>query len=75
MKLVALSKAVDTLDFANDGPHTSIVNEDLKRIDVGQTTVECLYFIDRLALLAAETQQGNQYSGTDVLHEIDNKEK
>ena len=57
MKLVPLSRVVDILDFSIDGPDTSIVNEDLKKIGVGQTTDECLGFIDRLALLAAETQQ------------------
>eukprot|EP00957_Ditylum_brightwellii_P156371 11901690-Ditylum_brightwellii.AAC.1 len=56
MELVPLSRVVDKLDFAIDDPHTSIVNEDPKKIDVGQTTDECLGFIDRLALLAAETQ-------------------
>eukprot|EP00957_Ditylum_brightwellii_P016879 1273153-Ditylum_brightwellii.AAC.1 len=58
MELVALSRVVDKLDFDIDGPHTSIVNEDLKKTGVGQTTNECLGFIDSLALLAAETQQG-----------------
>eukprot|EP00957_Ditylum_brightwellii_P026992 2040716-Ditylum_brightwellii.AAC.1 len=57
MKPVALSRVVDQLDFAIDGPHASIVNEDLKKIGVGQTTNECIGFIDRLALLATETQQ------------------
>eukprot|EP00957_Ditylum_brightwellii_P002236 171979-Ditylum_brightwellii.AAC.1 len=57
MELGALSRAVDKLDYAIDGPHTSIINEDLKLIGVGQTTDECLGFIDRLTLLAAEAQQ------------------
>jgi hypothetical protein len=57
MELAALSRVVDKLDFAIDGPHNSIANEDLKKIAAGQTTDECLGFIDRLALLAAETQQ------------------
>eukprot|EP00957_Ditylum_brightwellii_P111939 8536628-Ditylum_brightwellii.AAC.1 len=57
MELVPLSRVVDKLDLAIDDPHTSIVNEDQKKIGVGQTTVECLGFIDRLALLAADTQQ------------------
>ena len=57
MELVALSRVVDKLDFAIDGPHTSIANEYPKKIGVGQTTDEHLGFIDRLALLAAETQQ------------------
>eukprot|EP00957_Ditylum_brightwellii_P085406 6497476-Ditylum_brightwellii.AAC.1 len=57
MRLGALSTVADILDFAIDGPHTSIVNEDLKEIGVGQTTDECLGFIERLALLAAEAQQ------------------
>ena len=34
-----------------------IANEDLTKSAVGQTTNEHLGFIDRLALLAAETQQ------------------
>jgi len=34
-----------------------IANEDLTKFAVGQTTNEHLGFIDRLALLAAETQQ------------------
>eukprot|EP00957_Ditylum_brightwellii_P159324 12127524-Ditylum_brightwellii.AAC.1 len=57
MELVALSIVVDILDFAIDGPHISIVNEDPKKIGAGQTTDKCLGFIDRLALLAEETQQ------------------
>eukprot|EP00957_Ditylum_brightwellii_P068838 5225345-Ditylum_brightwellii.AAC.1 len=57
MKLGALSGIVDKLDFAIDGPPISIVNEDLKKSGVGQTTDEHLGVIDRLALLAAETQQ------------------
>eukprot|EP00957_Ditylum_brightwellii_P047674 3622253-Ditylum_brightwellii.AAC.1 len=57
MELVALSRVVDKYDFAIDSPHTSIVNEDLKKISVGQTTDEYLGSIDRLALLAVETQQ------------------
>eukprot|EP00957_Ditylum_brightwellii_P096553 7353930-Ditylum_brightwellii.AAC.1 len=57
MELGALLIIVDKLDFAINDPHTSIVNEDLKKIGVGQTTHECLGFIDRLTLLAAETQQ------------------
>eukprot|EP00957_Ditylum_brightwellii_P105713 8061365-Ditylum_brightwellii.AAC.1 len=56
MELGALSRVVK-LDFAIDGPHTSIVNEDLKKIGVGHTTDKCLGFIDRLTLLAAEAQQ------------------
>eukprot|EP00957_Ditylum_brightwellii_P121466 9263751-Ditylum_brightwellii.AAC.1 len=57
MKLVSLSRVVDILDLAIDGPHTSIVNEDPKKIGIGQTTDECLGFIDMLTLLHAETQQ------------------
>eukprot|EP00957_Ditylum_brightwellii_P210729 15365316-Ditylum_brightwellii.AAC.1 len=57
MELGAFSRVVDKLDFAIDGPRASIVNEDFKKIGVGQTTDEYLGFIDRLALLAAETQQ------------------
>eukprot|EP00957_Ditylum_brightwellii_P036571 2770948-Ditylum_brightwellii.AAC.1 len=57
MELIALSRVVDKLDFAIHGPHTSNANERLKKIGVGQTTDECLGFIDRLTLLAAETQQ------------------
>ena len=57
MYLAALSRVVGKLDFAIDVPHTSIANEDLKKTGVGQTTDERLGFIDRLALLAAETQQ------------------
>eukprot|EP00957_Ditylum_brightwellii_P175992 13401278-Ditylum_brightwellii.AAC.1 len=57
MELVPLSRVADKLDFAIDGPHISIVNEDLKKISVGQTTDEYLSFIDRLALLAAKIQQ------------------
>eukprot|EP00957_Ditylum_brightwellii_P159350 12129539-Ditylum_brightwellii.AAC.1 len=57
MELVPLSKVVDKFDFVIDGPHTSIINEDLKKIGVGQTTDECLGLIDRLTLLAVETQQ------------------
>ena len=55
MKLGALSRVVDKLDFAIDGPHTSIVNADPKKIGVEQTTDEHLGFIHRLAVLAAET--------------------
>eukprot|EP00957_Ditylum_brightwellii_P039348 2976520-Ditylum_brightwellii.AAC.1 len=57
MELVPLSKVVDILEFAIDGLHTSIANEDLKKTCVGQTTDECLGVIDRLALLAAGIQQ------------------
>eukprot|EP00957_Ditylum_brightwellii_P121465 9263748-Ditylum_brightwellii.AAC.1 len=57
MKLGSLSRVVNKLDFAIDDPHTSIANKDLKKIGVGQTTDKYLGFIDRLALLAAETQQ------------------
>eukprot|EP00957_Ditylum_brightwellii_P062425 4737581-Ditylum_brightwellii.AAC.1 len=57
MKLVPLSRAVDELNFAIDGPHTSIVNEDLKKVGLGQTTDEHLGFIDRLAMLVTETKQ------------------
>ena len=57
MELVPLSRVVDKLDFVIDGPHISIVNEDPRKIGVGQTTDECLGSIDRLTLLAAETQQ------------------
>eukprot|EP00957_Ditylum_brightwellii_P020412 1539177-Ditylum_brightwellii.AAC.1 len=57
MELVPLSRVVDKLDFAIDGPYTSIANEDPKKIGTGQITDECLGFIDTLALLPAETQQ------------------
>eukprot|EP00957_Ditylum_brightwellii_P148099 11275555-Ditylum_brightwellii.AAC.1 len=57
MELGALSRVVDKLDFAVDGPHTSIVSDGLKKIGVGQTTDECLGFIGRLTLLVEETQQ------------------
>ena len=57
MKLGTLFRVVGKLNFEIDSPVTSIVNEDLKKIGVAQTTDECLGFIDRLALLAAETQQ------------------
>ena len=55
MELVALSRVVDKLDFAIDGPHTSIAKEDLKKIGVEQMTDECLVFIKRLTKLAEET--------------------
>eukprot|EP00957_Ditylum_brightwellii_P044907 3405624-Ditylum_brightwellii.AAC.1 len=57
MELVALSRVVDKLDLAIDRPYTSIAKDDKKKIGVGQTTDECLGFIDRLALLDAEIQQ------------------
>eukprot|EP00957_Ditylum_brightwellii_P106451 8120917-Ditylum_brightwellii.AAC.1 len=57
MELGALSRVVEKLNFGIDGSHTSIVNEDLKQIGVGQTTDECHGFIDRLTLLPAKTQQ------------------
>eukprot|EP00957_Ditylum_brightwellii_P202806 15331881-Ditylum_brightwellii.AAC.1 len=57
MEPVALSRVVYKLDIAIDGPHTSIAKEDLKKFGVGQTTDEFHDFIDRLALIAAETQQ------------------
>eukprot|EP00957_Ditylum_brightwellii_P190742 14521142-Ditylum_brightwellii.AAC.1 len=69
MELGALSRVVDKLDFAIDGPHTPIVNEDMKNIGVGQTTDECLGFIDRLTLLAAETQQ--DIEDEDVQHDVE----
>eukprot|EP00957_Ditylum_brightwellii_P145027 11045208-Ditylum_brightwellii.AAC.1 len=36
MELGALSRVFDKLDFAIDDPHTSIFNEDFKKIGVGQ---------------------------------------
>eukprot|EP00957_Ditylum_brightwellii_P114625 8741660-Ditylum_brightwellii.AAC.1 len=57
MELVPLSIVVDRLYSAIDGPHILSVNEDLKKIGVGQTTDEHLGSIDMLALLAAKTQQ------------------
>eukprot|EP00957_Ditylum_brightwellii_P080533 6126143-Ditylum_brightwellii.AAC.1 len=57
MELVPISRVVGKLDLATDGSHASVVNEDPKKIGVGQTTDEHLGFIDRLALLDTEKQQ------------------
>eukprot|EP00957_Ditylum_brightwellii_P208200 15356274-Ditylum_brightwellii.AAC.1 len=57
MELGALSRVIDKLEFIIDGPHTSIAKEGLKKIGDGQTNDDRLGFIDRLTLLAAETQQ------------------